>query len=225
MSQHLRLSLAGLATVTVIAASCGSSMSTASKSSTTSTTVPSQTTTVSSHTTTARSTSTSAPSDANGTDGTSGGVDGSTTSISDAACKLVTVGDLTTAGVKGTINNGKPQQSGLQDDPTSSVCEFDIQATNSGSNLIVQLAPKGGKHMYSTLEGAGSGTIHPITGLGDESEIIVEKPDAGDPNGSGNLQLLVLKGDVVLDLEAPSAAFVNQDSLTALARAIVTKLG
>ena len=190
-------SLAGLALALVIVASC--STSTPTKTSvTTATPIPTSTTSTSPSTTsTTLAPGNESPDSSSGTTVANGGTDTDSASLSDAACKLVTAHDLTTAGITGTITGGTPMESGLQDDPTSSVCEFDLSDSTGGANLLITLSPKGGKSMFKTLKAVSTEMSHPITGLGDEAEISSENSDDDDDNGDSSLPLLMRKGDAV----------------------------
>ena len=217
-------SLAGLALALVIVASCSTSTPTKT-SATTATPIPTSTTSTSPSTTS--TTLALAIEGAEGSSGTTvanGGTVTGSASLSDEACRLVTAHDLTTAGITGTITGGTPMESGLQDDPSSSVCNFDLSDSTGGANLLITLSPKGGKSMFKTLKAFSTEMAHPITGLGDEAEFSSEKSDDGD-NGASSLHLLVRKGDVVFLIQTPSAHFADETSLTALAKVIVPKLG
>lgn len=112
-------------------------------------------------------------------------------------------------------------QSGLQDDPASSVCSYDTNDSQGGANPLITVSPNGGKRMYSTLKDFSPAMTHAITGLGDEAEFSSEKSEAPGDNGATSLHLLVRKGDVDLLLQAPNARFADEASLTALAKVIV----
>lgn len=202
----------------VIMVSCGVSTPTVSKSSTT------KAASVTTTSTTSTSTTTTLEPDSGSSGSSSGSSDTSTTPVSGAACRLVTAADLTTAGITGTIAKGEPQQSALMDDPTSSVCSFDISETNGGANLLVELSPNGGKSMYSTLQALDSDVTHPIANLGDEAEYTAKKSADPDDNGFTDLQVLVRKGDTVVEFGTPTGLFANEASMTALAKAIIPKL-
>lgn len=93
--------------------------------------------------------------------------------------------------------------------------------------MLITYAPKGGTDVFESRLDTFADVTVPIDDLGDRAEYSARKSSetmSSLERGYSDLQVVVLKGQAVLEVSAPSALMASQDKLVALVRIAVDRI-
>lgn len=175
------------------------------------------------------------PSDSAATPTTSAGGD------APGACGIVKAADLKAAGFNGDIAEGRPGirieigDEGADTDAESkdeTVCEFDVTIGGHttlplATNVLVTISSDAAESQFN---GAAAGltavVVNDVPGLGDKAVFTSEQqPGSTADQDDASQRLAVLKGGVFLRISVISSRTAGEKEMTALAEALVPRLG